>query len=140
MILEKIKTEQKQARLNRDKFRAQVLTTLMAEVQIVGKNAQRETTDAEAIKVVTKFLKGANETKTFCRPLSEQLFAIQDEIEIYNEFMPKQMTEAELTKAVQDFIGNNPNTIMGQVMQHLKAEYDGKYDGKMASKIVRELV
>lgn len=159
MILQKIKIEQKQARLKKDKFRAGVLTTLMAEVQIVGKNALRETTDEEAIKVVTKFLKNLKEAfKAYTGKEMENYETIHidnvdestevlqkrmdmvDEADIYNEFMPKQMTEAELTKAVQDFIGDNPNTIMGQVMQHLKAEYSGTYDGKMASGIVRKLV
>ena len=39
-ILENIKREQKQARQNIQKHRATVLSTLMAEISIVGKNAQ----------------------------------------------------------------------------------------------------
>lgn len=142
MILETIKKEQKQARIKRDKFRAGILTTLMAEVAIVGKNAGRETTDVEAIKVVRKFLKGAKENLSFA--LQEKDFdKIADftsEINIYNEFMPKQMTERELTEAIGIFLGDNAGANIGQVMKYLKDNFDTKYNGKTASKLVREIL
>ena len=161
MILEKIKKEQKVARLKRDKFRAGVLTTLMAEVGIVGKNKQRETTDDEALVVITKFLKNLKETfKIYTKGYIElddwystsysamghsakELDKIQDmlkESKIYVEFLPQQMSKEEIERKLGIFLGDNSNAQMGQIMGHFSKNFKGQYDGKVLSDIARETI
>ena len=160
MILGKIKKEQKQARLTKDKFRAGILTTLMAEISIVGKNAQRETTDAEAQIVITKFLKNLKETfKIYTLGIElEDFFKVTDmetptsadkmekilnmtkEADIYKSYLPQQMTEDELETAIGVFMGDNANANMGQIMGYLKKTHGGQYDGKMASTLIRTIL
>ena len=160
MILQKIKTEQKQARLTKDKFRASVLTTLMAEVSIVGKNAQRETTDAEAQVVITKFLKNLKETfKIYTMGIElEDFFKVSDmetptseakmvkimdmikEADIYKRYLPQQMTTDQLETTIGVFMGDNADANMGQIMGYLKKNFNGQYDGKMASTLIRNIL
>jgi uncharacterized protein YqeY len=140
MILERIKKEQKQARLARDKFKASILTTLMAEVAIVGKNAQRETTDEEATKVITKFLKGTNENMDILIKLgdTDRIPEIAKEMAIYKSFLPQQLTEDELKVEIVKFLETNkPN--MGALMGYLKNNFNGQYDGKMANQLFKSL-
>ena len=58
------------------------------------------------------------------------------EREGYDQFLPKQLTEAELRSYVGEIIlteGLN----MGKIMGVLKGRFDGRYDGKLASSVVK---
>ena len=62
-LIERIKEDNLAARKNRDQVRATLLTTLFSEAVSVGKNAgNRETTDAETLAVIKKFIKGIDDT------------------------------------------------------------------------------
>ena len=66
MILEKIKNASLAARKAKEALAATLLTTLYSEAVNVGKNnGNRDTTDAEAVAVVKKFLKGVDETISY---------------------------------------------------------------------------
>jgi len=135
MIIDTIKAENLAARKNKDKFTSGILTCLIGEIEIVGKNnGNRKTTDAEAVKVIQKFKKGAEEVQK-AKPSDEVL----KEIEIYDTYLPKLMTEQELTELISDMIKSLPNPNIGMLMGQLKKS--GKdYDGKMASAIIRDLL
>ena len=158
MILEQIKTEQKKARLNKDKFRASVLTTLLAEVQSIGKNAgQRDTTDQESQQRVTKFLRNLKETfkiytgyttldewydttysgMGYSEEKLDKIHLMLKEADIYREFLPKQLSTSELSTELKSFITSNPNAQMGQVMGHFSKNFKGQYDGKVLSGLVK---
>lgn len=139
-ILETIKIDQVEARKDRNTFLANVLTTLYSEVAIIGKNnGNRETTDAEAIQVIKKFVKNAQDVMKNSPDNSAAHEVAFKEIEIYNEFLPKQMTEDELRDEIKKFIELGSKNI-GMIMGGLKTMYDGQYDGAMASKIAKELL
>lgn len=147
-VQKEIKSAQLQARKNKNKFKSGVLTALMSEVAIIGKNAgNRETTDAEALKVITKFKKGVNETTQIVldqvektgENLGDKLYNLEMELAIYNDFLPKQMSENELKTAIEVIVSQGAGNI-GTVMGKLKAEYSGMYDGKMASGLIKEVL
>jgi hypothetical protein len=157
MILEEIKELQIKLRkdkepstLRKNKFLAGILTTLIGEISIVGKNdGNRETTDIEAEKVITKFLKGAKEidkllqdkVKKTGENLGDKLLQISSEIELYESFLPKQLSEDDLRINIQNYICLNDFTSikdMGAIMNMLKRFLPGQYDGKMASRIIKE--
>jgi hypothetical protein len=149
-MLKRIKDEQLQARKNKDKVKGTILTTLYGECAIVGKNdGSRETTDEECLKVITKFLKNAKEiqSRLLTNSLIEggsdettcRIINIKDEINLYESFLPKQLTEEELTEHIKETIALGANN-MGAVMKCLKQELPGLYDGKLASKITKELL
>ena len=140
MILDEIKADNLSARKIKNKLVSSVLTTLIGEITMVGKNRNRTTTDAETVAVIKKFKKGASENCTLMADSgadSKELETYIEEISIYDTYLPKLMTEDELQKAINQFIlegGNNT----GSIMKALKNKYDGKYDGKMASILIKK--
>lgn len=115
-----------------------LLTTLIGEATAVGKNQQRETTDQETIAVVKKFIKNndeflkvATDEKTITRLKGENDWLVQ--------YLPKQLTEGELTSIITAVIGEGASNT-GTIMKVLKERYDGQYDGKVASALVKLLL
>ncbi len=148
-MLKKIKKDILTARKNKDKETLGIISTLLAEIQMVGKNdGNRDTTDAEAITVITKFLKNLEETfNTYTGTTMEQfnedkqgLEKFFHEKEIYASYMPKQMSEDELIKEIGMFLQTETNPNMGSVMKFLKTNFQGRYNGKLASSVVKELL
>ncbi len=139
MILKQIKQDQLQARKNSDKFKAGVLTCLIGEIEIIGKNdGNRDTTDSETLKVVTKFKKGVNDTISLVNDKisTDELML---EVSYYDEYLPTQMTEDELREYIIETIALGATNI-GEVMKNMKMEINGQYDGKMASVLIKELL
>lgn len=142
-LIKKIKNSQMEARKNRDKEQAVLLTTLLSEVIAVGKNnGNRETTDKEAIIAVRKFKKSIDETITLLSDTGAESNEIEQlvlESSLCDTFLPKLMNKDELTVAIEVIISQGADNI-GKVMGSLKKEYIGLYDGKMASMLVKELL
>jgi len=67
----------------------------------------------------------------------------ETELEILNSYLPKQLTEEEITTFISNIITDNGfsgGKDMGKVMGLLKEGFDGQYDGKMASQLVKTLL
>ena len=141
-IVDTIEMDLLTARKNKDTNKKDILSTLLGEVKMVGKNARNgETTDDEAAKVVQKFLKGAEEMLTYAEDETAHS-EVMSEICVYQKYLPKQMTEEELRKILLSWKETNyPDTSnIGGYMQALKRCYDGQYNGKMASAILKEIL
>ena len=122
---------------NRDAFTT--LGTLEGDARLIGINdGQRETTDAEVIATIIKFLKGIDETLKLQQ--SDKLLAEKELLAIY---LPKQLSEDELQQIINDRINTleekSPKQ-MGLIMAYLKQNYSGQYDGNIASKLVKQLL
>ena len=102
------------------------LVVLKTEVTKESKTPEDSTVIAK-IKSMIKSAEGTNS-------LSET------ELEILNIYLPKQLTNEDLTKIVADYISENENDNMGQIMGFLKGSYNGQYDGRLASNVVKELL
>ena len=144
MLIEKIKSDMIAAKKEGYKSKASILSTLYAEAVAVGKNnGNRQTTDAEVITVIKKFLKGIEETfdalgiPKGATSLPVEAQAAGHEMLILAEYLPKQLVREEL----EDIIGaqHRAGKNMGEIMKHLKENYAGLYDGKMASEIAKSL-
>ena len=65
----------------------------------------------------------------------------QEEIKIISSFLPKQMSEEEIAKAIEtviDEIDSKSIKDMGKIMSKLKVKYAGRCDFSVVSKIARE--
>jgi len=65
------------------------------------------------------------------------------EIEIINQFLPKQLNEEETKKIIVNFLkDNNLSSLqdMGKVMNYLKSNYIGSVEKSLASKLAKELL
>lgn len=125
-LIEKINADFMSAYKNKEMEAKDFLGVLKTEVTRESKTP----TDAQVVAKIKSMVKNAESTNS----LSEF------ELEILNRYLPKQMTDAELTEVVKGFVAENPTVNMGGVMSHLKANFDGTYDGKSASQIVKSIL
>jgi uncharacterized protein YqeY len=132
-LMEQIKQKQLAARKEGLPI-ASLYTTLLGEAAMIGKNAgDRETTDAEVVAVVKKFIKNTNETidALTTRGQNAEMFVI--ERMILEEFLPQQLDEVQLTIIARYFKS------MPEFMKALKERYAGQYDGKLASMVAKKV-
>lgn len=62
-----------------------------------------------------------------------------NEVAILETYLPKQLSEEQLSGLISALIYNNNYTIkdMGKIMAELKGKYSGQYDGKLASTLIK---
>lgn len=142
-LLSNIKAAQLQARKNRDAIATNVLTTLVGEAEAVGKNAgNRESTDAEVVAVVKKFIKNMDETLALINQ-PQAVADLQYERSIVSQYLPQQLTSDQL-KGILESLTNelNAHTLreMGKIMKVLKERFDGQYDGALASTLIKGML
>ena len=141
-ILQTIKDAQLTARKARDAETAKSLTTLIGEITSFAKgDGNREATDKDTIKFLTKFINNAKENQGF----DSTRDAATAEIALLTPFLPAakpQMDAETLALVVKNLVmkrttqeGAVPK--MGVVMADLKAAFDGEYDPKAASGVVK---
>jgi len=129
-LMEQIKAKQVQARKS-GSIEASLLTTLLGEAAMVGKNAGRETNDAEVVAVVKKFVKNIDETVTALTSRGQDAATFVAERTVLEQFLPIQLSENALIEVAKC----QPN--MPAFMKHLKENFAGKYDGKLASTVAK---
>jgi uncharacterized protein YqeY len=115
--------------------------TLIGECEMIGKNAGREVTEAEVLARIKKFLDGVNDTIGLIKEPSA-LEGLRAEKEWLEGWMPQQMTNLELEKAIgtiKTAISAGPKD-MGKVLALLKERFTGRYDGKAAATIAKAVL
>lgn len=139
-LMSKLRQDQLHARKVKDSDTASLLTTLIGEAAMIGKNdGSRETTDAEVIAVIKKFIKNINETLDV---RADDLHLLKERA-ILESYLPQQISGDRLENTIQGIImsvGAESMRDMGKVMKTLKENYDGQFDGQEASGIVKELL
>lgn len=129
MLLDTLRADQLAARKAKDSIKAALLTTLVAEAARVGKDGgNRDSTDDEVLKTVQKFVKNAGETRTalISRDGSaDAINTVDAEIAILSAYLPKQLSDKEVTRLIQDFVEANLGAQMKDVMGFLNREHKG---------------
>lgn len=145
MLLETLKNDALAARKAREAVQSALLTTLVAEAARIGKDdGNRDSTDAEVVAVVKKFIKNTEETLRALNAKPDAKDAAQQaarELEILKAYLPKQATEADIrakaTELVSQLADRSPKQ-MGAIMAGLSAAFEGNLDKALASRIVKE--
>ncbi len=141
-MINDLKKMMMKAKLERDTLKGNLLSTLIAEAVMVGKNdGNRETTEAETLNVIKKFLKNVNENIKLLDEIGKDKSDALREKEILESLLPKQLSEEELYAKIVEIIATLPDKSprqMGVVMAALKKDFDGQYDGKAASSLVKK--
>lgn len=143
-ILNNIREKSIEARKSKDSVASSLLVTLLSEVAMIGKNANRETTDAEAVAVIKKFINNNKETLGLVLEIDEvRGNALAREIAILETFLPTQLSADDLETVIKTIIYEVKATTpkeMGVVMKTLKERHEGTYDSKVASDLVKKLL
>lgn len=133
-LLDRIKSDQLQARVARDTGKASFLTVLLGEAERVSKQA----TDEQMIKILRKLVNDNTDTIERIKVDLEDEFKLRAEIHIANSYLPTLMTEAYLHRIFNDHYQGEKNK--GKMMAFLKQNYAGQYDGQLAAKVVDSLL
>lgn len=146
---EKINEALKAAVKQQDKRRMSTLRLINAAIKdrdIAARSGDKQSvSDAEVMEILAKMVKQRQESiKTYTeggRPeLAQQE---QEEIDIIQDFLPKQLSEDETRAAVielMDEIGCEGLKDMGKTMGALKERYAGQMDFGKASQIVKQQI
>ena len=146
-LFDQVSNDIKSAMLAKDKVRSEALRGIKKEFleAKTAKGADGELTDDMAMKILAKMVKQRKESAQIYteqnRPdLAEPELAEAAVIETY---LPKQMTEEELTEALKAIIAQVGATTpqeMGKVMGVATKQLAGRADGRAISAKVKELL
>lgn len=146
-LFEKINADIKTAMLAREKVRLETLRGIKKEFleAKTAKGSDGTLSDDAAIKILVKMAKQRRETA--------QIYDEQNRIDlrdnelaeaaVIEEYLPKQLSDAELTEAVKAVIARIGATSMaeiGKVMGAATKELAGKADGRAISAKAKELL
>lgn len=134
-ILEQIKQDQLTARKaylsTKDPMtgmKSKLLTTLLGEITMPGRNS-------DPVRIINKFIKNANENIKIGN--THLVVQSQNEIEILQQYIPKQLSEEELLWAIAYICDHEPGINMGGIMKQLKVKYNNTFDGRLAADSIR---
>jgi uncharacterized protein len=138
MLYQRISNERQKAFIEKDTVKHLLLTTVFSDIQKLQKE-KVIVTDSHIEEIIQKFVKGLKENIKLGKKInSSQIEQYEKELEILQEYLPKQLTEEELNVIVKNFYeAGKRNT--GLIMKELKENYSGKYDGKKASTIAKDI-
>jgi uncharacterized protein len=128
-----------------DAQRTQTLRMVMAAAHNVKIARGRDLTDDEVLDVLAKQVKQRRESIAMFRDggRAERAAAEEAEAAILAEFMPQQLTEAEVEALVRQAIGDSGASTpgdMGRVMGLVAPRTKGRADGRTVSEVVRRLL
>ena len=138
----RIKEDTRTAMRARDKARLAVLRLINAEIKQTEIDSRCTLTDQELHRVLVRMQKQRASSASQYRDGGRTDLATQEEYEIavIQKFLPKQLTEAEVSAAVDQAVATlqaDSMQHMGKVMGHLTQSLDGKADMAQVSKIVQ---
>ena len=138
-----IKEAMKAAMKARDKERLGTIRLIQAEFKRIEVDERIAVDDARALAVLDKMVKQRHDSaQQYSDAGREELAAVENaEIAVLQEFLPVQLTEAELVDMVDAAIAASGATgmqAMGPVMGQLKPQLQGRADIGAVSKLVKE--
>jgi uncharacterized protein YqeY len=129
-----------------DKRRISTLRLISAAIKdrdIAARTAGKtQATDAELLELFAKMIKQREESEKIYAEAGRTELAKQEaeEIAIIREFLPKQLSDKDMEKAIADAVAKTGAASvkdMGKVMAELKARYAGQMDFGKASALVK---
>lgn len=125
-IQELVNEHLKNAILTNNTEAKSILRVLIGEFNRVDKIVS----DEKATSIIKKMVENA------------KLLGNTNEVSILEYYLPKQLSESQLTQIVVNLVNEYSYTIkeMGKVMSYLKENFSGQYDGKLASEIIKKVL
>lgn len=138
-LMEDLKTSMK----NKDTIRKNTITLVRAAIKQIEVDQRREVSDEEIVEIISKQLKERRlSIEDFEKGNRQDLIDTNNkEIDILLNYLPKQLSEDEVEKIVDDTIkelGASSMKDIGLVMKGVMPKVKGKTDGNIVSKIVKD--
>ena len=124
-LKDQLKDQQKLAMLAKDKARLGAIRLLMAEIKQREVDTRVELNDQDILAVVTKMVKQRRDSISQFEAAGRQDLADKEsaEIVVLQEFLPQQLTAAEIAALIEQAIAESGAAVMadmGKVMAVLK--------------------
>lgn len=146
-LFDKISADIKAAMLARDKVRLEALRGIKKEFleAKTAKGSDGELQDDAATKILVRMVKQRKESAEIFSQNNRAELAEEElaQARVIEEYLPKQLSDEELTdalKAIIEKVGATSAKDMGKVMGTATKELAGKAEGKAISAKVRELL
>ena len=131
----------KSAMKNKDTLRLNTIRLIKKNIQeletSVGHNG--EATDVEILKIISKLVKqGKDAAEQYKSAGRTELY--EDEmyqVSVLEEYLPKQMSDDEISIEIDKVMTETGSTNMGVLMKELNARLAGRADGKTISRILK---
>ncbi len=144
-IKEKLMEDLKVSMRNKDKLRKDTITMVRAAIKQIEVDERIELSDEDVLDVLNKQLKEKNKSIVEFEKGNRQDLVDQTnaEIEILLDYLPKQLSDEELTVIIKTTIEElnlSSYKEMGLLMKNIMPKVKGRADGNMISKIAQNLL
>ena len=141
-LVDTVKAAMKAAMKARDKERLATIRLIQAEFKRIEVDERIELDDTRVLAVLDKMVKQRRDSYTQYTDAGRDELAAKEqaEIEVIQEFLPAQLSEAELAEMIDAAIANADATgmqAMGAVMGELKPQLQGRADVGAVSQLVK---
>jgi uncharacterized protein YqeY len=134
---ERITKEIKNAMKSGEKRRVSVLRMVLADIINVEKSG-KEFKPIDVVRGYAKKLKKTIEEYERLH-LQDKIVSYNEELEIVEEFLPKQMSDEELKKVVTELLDSEKPGDVGMAMKLVMGKYKEVADGKKVQALVKEI-
>ena len=137
-----IKAEMKAAMKARAKERLATIRLIQAEFKRIEVDERIDIDDARALAILDKMVKQRRDSASQYRDAGREELAAQEdaEIAVIQEFLPQQLSEAEISDAIDDALATidaSGMAAMGPLMGILKPQMQGRADMGQVSRLVK---
>ena len=146
-LFDKISEDLKKAMKEREKEKLEAIRAVKTAFLLAksDKGAKAVLSEDEELKIIQKLVKQRNESAEIYKSQNRNDLYEREilEAQVISGYLPKQLNEEELTKALQSIIqsvGASGIRDMGKVMGVATKELAGKADGRMIAAKVKELL
>lgn len=140
-LMEDLKNSMKEKNVNRKN----VVQMVRAAILQVEKDKKIEMEDAQILEVISKeYKKRADSLVEFEKAQRKDLIdQVKEEMSVLEEYLPKKLSEEELTTELQKIIteiGATTIKDMGNIMKVAKERLGVSADGKMMNEIIKKIL
>jgi uncharacterized protein YqeY len=144
-LKEQLKSDLKEAMRAKDVIKRDAIRAINTMIKQIEVDQRVDLDDNEVIKLIQKGIKQRQEAiEQFQSASRDDLVQKeQSQIDIFNLYLPKQLSDTELESIVKQIIEQTGATSMkdmGKIMQPAKEKVGGGADGKRINEMVKKLL
>ncbi len=142
MIKAKLQSAVKEAMKAKNKVRLDAIRGALSAMQYEAMEKKvDELGDDQCLSVLQREIKKRKEEADFALQAKREdlITNLKVEISTLEEFLPAQLSAADLEKTLLDLKANTPGLNMGAAMKLLREKLPGQFDGKVASEVAKRV-
>lgn len=134
---------------NKNEVAKTALASLKTKISVAEKlKNNQDLTDSEVLAIITKEIKQRKESADAFEKGGRHDLAIRElaEIDVFNQYMPAQMTESEIEAEVRAIIvsfpevSSNPQALVGRTIGAFNKKFQGRAETATVKSIIEKIV